>query len=63
VGLFAALRWHVQAPASSAGTTCIIDVPEEERRSLLLIALFSHVQEALAVIVARNRFASTEFSP
>ena len=64
VGLFAALRWHVQAACKRAGTTCIIDVPEEERRFLpnVPIALFRIVQEALAVIVARKPIASTEFT-
>ena len=64
VGLFAALRWHVQAACKRAGTTCLIDVPEDERRFLpnVPIALFRIVQEALAVIVARKPVASTEFS-
>ena len=64
VGLFAALRWHVQAACKRAGTTCIIDVPEDERRFLpnVPIALFRIVQEALAVIVARKPVASTEFN-
>jgi len=63
VGLFAALRWHVQAACKRAGATCIIDVPEEERRFLpnVPIALFRIVQEALAVIVARKPVASAEF--
>jgi signal transduction histidine kinase len=64
VGLFAALRWHVQAACKRAGTTCIIDVPEDERRFLpnVPIALFRIVQEALAVIVARKPVASIEFN-
>jgi signal transduction histidine kinase len=64
VGLFAALRWHVQAACKRAGTTCLIDVPEDERRFLpnVPIALFRIVQEALAVIVARKPIASTEFT-
>ena len=64
VGLFAALRWHVQAACKRAGTTCIIDVPEDERRFLpnVPIALFRIVQEALAVIVARKPVASAEFN-
>jgi hypothetical protein len=63
VGLFAALRWHVQAACNRAGATCIIDVPEAERRFLpnVPIVLFRIVQEALAVIVARKPVASTEF--
>src|SRR5882757_807203 len=64
VGLFAALRWHVQAASKRAGATCIIDVPEDERRFRpnVPIALFRIVQEALAVIVARKPIASTEFA-
>jgi signal transduction histidine kinase len=64
VGLFAALRWHVQAACKRAGTTCRIDVPEDERRFLpnVPIAVFRIVQEALAVIVARKPVASAEFS-
>src|ERR1700730_368287 len=64
VGVFAALRWHVQAACKRAGTTCVIDVPEDERRFLpnVPIALFRIVQEALAVIVARKPVASTEFT-
>ena len=64
VGLFAALRWHVEAACKRAGTACIIDVPEDERRFLpnVPIALFRIVQEALAVIVARKPVASAEFS-
>ncbi len=63
VGLFAALRWHVQAACKRAGTNCVIDVPEDERRFLpnVPIALFRIVQEALAVIVARKPVASAEF--
>jgi len=64
VGLFAALRWHVQAACKRAGIACIIEVPEDERRFLpnVPIALFRIVQEALAVIVARKPVASTEFT-
>jgi signal transduction histidine kinase len=64
VGLFAALRWHVQAASKRAGATCIIDVPEDERRFRpnVPIVLFRIVQEALAVIVARKPVASTEFA-
>jgi signal transduction histidine kinase len=48
VGLFAALRWHVQAACKRAGIACIIDVPEDEQRFLpnVPIALFRIVQEA-----------------
>jgi len=64
VGLFAALRWHVQAACKRAGATCTLVVPEDERRFLpnVPIALFRIVQEALAVIVARKPVASTEFT-
>ncbi|MDP9014170.1 MAG: histidine kinase [Pseudomonadota bacterium] len=64
VGLFAALRWHVQAACKRAGLACTIQVPEEERRFLpnIPIALFRIVQEALAVIVARKPVASATFS-
>ncbi|HLZ99476.1 MAG TPA: histidine kinase [Steroidobacteraceae bacterium] len=64
VGLFAALRWHVQAACKRAGATCVVEVPEEERRFLpnVPIALFRIVQEALAVIVARKPVASTQFT-
>jgi signal transduction histidine kinase len=64
VGLFAALRWHVQAACKRVGATCTLVVPEDERRFLpnVPIALFRIVQEALAVIVARKPVASTEFA-
>jgi signal transduction histidine kinase len=64
VGLFAALRWYVQAACKRAGTTCILDIPEDERRFLpnVPIALFRIVQEALAVIVVRQPVASIEFT-
>ena len=64
VGLFAALRWHVQAACKRAGMTCTIDVPEDERRFLpnVPIALFRIVQESLAVIVARKPVAFAEFT-
>ena len=64
VGLFAALRWHVEAACKRAGIPCIIDLPEDERRFLpnVPIALYRIVQEALAVIVARKPVASAEFT-
>ena len=64
VGLFAALRWHVQAACARAGLACTIRVPDEERRFLpnIPIALFRIVQEALAVIVSRKPVAPAEFS-
>lgn len=64
VGLFAALRWHVQAACARAGLACTISVPEDERRFLpnIPIALFRIVQEALAVIVSRQPGKSADFS-
>ena len=64
VGLFAAVRWHMQAACKRAGAACIIDLPEDERRFLpnVPIALFRIVQEALAVVVARKPVASIELS-
>jgi len=51
VGLFAALRWHINAVCRQTGFECLIDLPETE---LLLapragIALFRIVQEAFAL--------------
>ena len=64
VGLFAALRWHVQAACALASMTCTISLPGEERRFVphVPIALFRIVQEALAVIVAQAHPAATDFS-
>jgi len=64
VGLFAALRWHVQATCKRLGLTCHVLVPDDERRFLpnLPIALFRIVQEALAVIVAAKPAARVDFS-
>lgn len=64
VGLFAALRWHVQAICGRAGVACTIRMPEDERRFLpdIPIALFRIVQEAFAVIVAHRRSVSADFS-
>jgi signal transduction histidine kinase len=64
VGLFAALRWHVQASCTRAGLTCDVRVPDEERRFQpnIPITLFRIVQEALAVIVARKPISGAEFS-
>jgi len=62
VGLFAALRWHVQAACSMASIACTISLPEEERRFLphVPIALFRIVQEAFAVIIAQGHPAAAE---
>lgn len=64
VGLFAALRWHVQAACTRAGIACKIQVPDEERKFLpnIPITLFRIVQEALAVIVARKPLGDAEFA-
>jgi signal transduction histidine kinase len=64
VGLFAALRWHVQATCKRADITCNIDLPDDEQRFLpnIPIALFRIVQEALAVILSRPHAAPAEFS-
>jgi signal transduction histidine kinase len=64
VGLFAALRWHVQAACKRVGAPCTISVPEDDLRFLpnIPIALFRIVQEALAVIVARKPVTGAEFS-
>jgi signal transduction histidine kinase len=64
VGLFSALRWHVQTACRRAGLTFHIDVPEDELRfaPTISITLFRIVQEALAVVVARKPVASANFS-
>ncbi len=64
VGLFAALRWHVQATCKHADLVCTIELPEEERRFLpnVPITLFRIVQEAFALIVLRQPAGSAEFS-
>jgi signal transduction histidine kinase len=63
VGLFAAMRWHVQAACKRAGTRCEIQVPDEEHTFLpnIPIVLFRIVQEALAVIVAPKPLKSAAF--
>jgi signal transduction histidine kinase len=64
VGLFAALRWHVQAICKRADVPCTIRLPDDERRFLpnIPIALFRIVQETYAVIVARGHTASADFA-
>jgi signal transduction histidine kinase len=64
VGLFAALRWHVQEACTRAGLACTIELPADERRFLpnVPIILFRIVQEGLAVIVARQPRATAAFS-
>ena len=63
VGLFAALRWHVQAICKRADIGCTIHLPEEERRFLpnIPITMFRIVQETYAVIIAPGHAASSEF--
>ena len=64
VGLFAALRWHVQAICARGGLECTIHMPEEEQRFLpnIPIALFRIVQEAFALIAAYRPSAAADFS-
>jgi signal transduction histidine kinase len=64
VGLFAALRWHVQAACSVASIACSISLPDEERRFLphVPIALFRIVQEAFAVIISQGHPAAAQFT-
>jgi signal transduction histidine kinase len=64
VGLFAALRWHVQAACSAASIACTISLPDEERRFVphVPIALFRIVQEAFAVIIAQGHPAVAQFT-
>ena len=64
VGLFSALRWHVQTACRRAALTCHIQVPEDEPRlaPTIAITLFRIVQEALAVVMARKPVSSANFS-
>lgn len=63
VGLFAALRWHVQTACRRAGLTCNVQIPEDEPKvsPTIAITLFRIVQEALAVVVARKPVDSADF--
>jgi glucose-6-phosphate-specific signal transduction histidine kinase len=63
VGLFAALRWHVQTACRRATLTCHVEVPEDEPKvsPTIGITLFRIVQEALAVVVARKPVDSLDF--
>jgi len=63
VGLFAALRWHVQTACRHAGLACAVEVPEDEPKfaPTIAITLFRIAQEALAVVVARKPVTSVEF--
>lgn len=62
VGLFAALRWHVQTACRRAGLACHIQVPEDEPKfsPAIAITLFRIVQEALAVVLARKPVDSAD---
>jgi signal transduction histidine kinase len=64
VGLFAALRWHLQSTCNLGSMVCKISLPDEERRFLphVPIALFRIVQEAFAIIVAQCHPATTDFT-
>lgn len=64
VGLFAALRWHVQTACKRAGMTTKLEIPEEEPRFLphIPIAVFRIVQEAISVITARKPATHAEFN-
>jgi signal transduction histidine kinase len=64
VGLFAALRWHVQALCSRAKIPCTIRLPEEEARFVpnTPINLFRIVQEAFALITEGDRIANVDFA-
>jgi signal transduction histidine kinase len=64
VGLFAALRWHVQATCTRTGVACTIHLPEEEQRFRphIPIALFRIVQEAFVIILTRGKSALADFS-
>ena len=64
VGLFAALRWHVQGVCTERALTCEIQVPEEEPKfpADTPIALFRVGQEALALLLADRSVTSIRFS-
>jgi signal transduction histidine kinase len=64
VGLFAALRWHVEGMCTRAGIACAIHLPADERRFApnTPINLFRIVQETFAVIAAQERVTSAEFA-
>ncbi len=59
VGLFAALRWHVEGVCARTGIACAIHLPEDERRFAphMPINLFRIVQETFAVIAAQGQKA------
>ena len=63
VGLFAALRWHVQTACRRANLNCNVQVPEDEPKfgPSIAITLFRIVQEALAVVLARKPVDAADF--
>jgi signal transduction histidine kinase len=64
VGLFAALRWHVQAICDRASMVCNIRLPEDDRRFLphAPINLFRIVQEAFALIKEHGLVSRVDFN-
>lgn len=64
VGLYAALRWHVQAICDRASIVCAIRLPEDERRFAphTPINLFRIVQEAFALIKEHGLVSQVEFN-
>jgi len=64
VGLFAALKWHIQGACTQFGLTCEIHVPEYEPRFPpdVPIALFRIGQEALDLALADRTTVSAEFA-
>jgi len=64
VGLFAALRWHVQAICDRASILCKIRLPEDERRFAphTPINLFRIVQESFALIKEHGLVSQVDFT-
>ena len=64
VGLFAAVRWHMDGLRKYDALDCRIDVPTEECRFLpnVPITLFRVIQESLAVAVTKGHTASVSLS-
>jgi signal transduction histidine kinase len=64
VGLFAALRWHVQALCTRASIPCTIHMPDEEARFApnTPINLFRIVQEAFAMATEGDRVGKVDFT-
>jgi signal transduction histidine kinase len=63
VGLFAALRWHVDGMCARAGIACDIQLPDDERKFQpnTPINLFRIVQETFAVVIGQGGVASADF--